>query len=524
MSSVTGVAGVTDIADIVVIGGGHNSLIAAAYLAKAGLDVVVLEERDILGGNTVTEELTLPGYRHDTCSSAHVLIQANPVIRDDELDLRSYGLRYVYTDPAVVLPFADGSSFVVHRDAERTATEIAKWSGADAKAFLDLLADWADGLSGAHGRWNSGRLDPAGSAADARYAELRAVSALDTIRARFAHPRTIDAMAWLSFATIQRVDRPGTGVLPFSITSGRIAYGWATPMGGSGELPAALARAIEDHGGSVVLGQPVERIVVQDGRASGVRTADGRLWSARRAVLSSAHLTQLPAMLDDTPWAVDALAAASAAWRPGLSLFAVHLALEGDLHYPTDDGLLPSVAGGLGSVDGALAQYAAFDRGETDSSDPWVLMVCSTLVDPARAPGGHGTGKFLTIAPHALSAGRDWDVEKHRYARALLDHAAKRVDGLSDAQVLAIVAESPRDLEQLNRHNVGGSCHGGEVVGSDGELLVGWPSHRLPVPGLYQTGSTSHPGGSVAGRAGRQAARVLLTDLAIDPATVMGAA
>ena len=86
-----------------------------------------------------------------------------------------------------------------------------------------------------------------------------------------------------------------------------------------------------------------------------------------------------------------------------------------------------------------------------------------------------------------------------------------------------MAAEGPRDLERRNRHNVGGSCHGGEFAGADGTTLVGWPDHRLPLAGLYQTGSTAHPGGSVAGRSGRNAARVLLTDLGLDPATVMAA-
>ena len=114
-------------ADVVVIGAGHNSLIGAAYLAAAGLEVVVLEEQPHVGGNTVTEELTLPGFRHDSCSSAHVLIQTNPVIRDDELGLLSrYGLRYVHTDPAVVLPLADGDALVMSRDRAETAADLAR--------------------------------------------------------------------------------------------------------------------------------------------------------------------------------------------------------------------------------------------------------------------------------------------------------------------------------------------------------------------------------------------------------------
>src|SRR3954462_2609799 len=123
-----------DSTDVVVIGAGHNGLICAAYLAQAGLEVCVLEAQDVVGGNTVTETLTLPGFAHDSCSSAHVLIQSNPLLRDDELGLLStYGLRYVHTDPAVVLPQPDGDALVVRRDLDATVEEVARWSRADAE-------------------------------------------------------------------------------------------------------------------------------------------------------------------------------------------------------------------------------------------------------------------------------------------------------------------------------------------------------------------------------------------------------
>src|SRR3954466_3176812 len=123
----------SEVSDVVVIGAGHNALICAAYLAVAGLEVTVLEAAPTVGGNTRTEELTLPGFAHDSCSSAHVLIQSNPLIADDELGLQSrYGLEYVLTDPAVVLPQPDGDSLVMRRDLDATVDEVARWSAEDA--------------------------------------------------------------------------------------------------------------------------------------------------------------------------------------------------------------------------------------------------------------------------------------------------------------------------------------------------------------------------------------------------------
>src|SRR3954466_10931390 len=144
-------------ADVVVIGAGHNGLVAAGYLAAAGLEVLVLEAGALPGGDTVTEELTLPGFAHDSCSSAHVLIQSNPLLRDDELALLSkHGLEYVHTDPAVVLPRDDGDSLVMHRDLDATADEIARWSPKDAVAFREMVGEWTGGLAAMHGRWSSG--------------------------------------------------------------------------------------------------------------------------------------------------------------------------------------------------------------------------------------------------------------------------------------------------------------------------------------------------------------------------------
>ena len=125
----TGNVDLPDEVDVVVIGAGHNALVCAGYLAAAGVQVTVLEAAAGPGGNTRTEELTLPGFAHDSCSSAHVLVQANPLIADDELGLQSrYGLEYVLTDPAVVLPQPDGDSLVMHRDLEATVDELARWS------------------------------------------------------------------------------------------------------------------------------------------------------------------------------------------------------------------------------------------------------------------------------------------------------------------------------------------------------------------------------------------------------------
>lgn len=506
--------------DVVVIGAGHNSMVCAGYLARAGLSVLVLEAEVRPGGNTRTEQLTLPGFAHDSCSSAHVLIQNNPLIRDDELGLAAeHGLRYLTTDPAVVLPQEGGDVLVVRPDLDASCAEIARWSEPDAAAFRAMVEEWRGGLARAHGRWSSGLPQP-DDEPTRRYLALRERSALEVVLEGFTHPVVRSFVLWMAMATIQDPRRPGTGNLASSLTAGRIAFGWSTPVGGSQALPDALIELVEAHGGRVVCGAPVAAIEAGPDGVRRVRTADGRSVRVGRAVVAGGHLARLPGMLEGLEPTPDLLRAREA-WRPGLSVFAVHAALRGNLGFGAGDRTFASAAAGLGTVEGMLRHLERHEAGELGAEDPWLLVVNQTAVDPGRAPDGAGTFKILTIAPYDLADGRDWAEVKDQYAATLVDLVRRRCTGLDADDILAIRAESPVDVAAHNPQNLGGSCHGGEFV-LDGRVVPGWPRYDTDVPGLFLTGATVHPGGSVSGRPGRNAARAVLESIGLDPLGVMG--
>jgi phytoene dehydrogenase-like protein len=478
----------------------------------------VLEGREVIGGNTVTEELTLPGWRHDSCSSAHVVIQSNPLISRDELGLiEKYGLRYLVTDPALIVPLDGHDALIIHPDVERTAIEFERFSTHDADALRETMREWDEGLRSAHAHFQAGLELPADEWSQ-RYNALRARSAWDVVMSTFEHPVIQRAVMWMGFATIQPPQRPGTGALPAAIMAGRLKFGWTTPLGGSGALPDALAAHLLDHGGDLHVSAWVDSFIVEDDRCVGVTTTDGREFRATRAVVAGSHLVTLPTALGV---ASPGLEDAASMWRPGLSVFAVHFACTSHVTYRTAHGPITAVAGALGSPEGLRRQVAAALEGRVDAHDPWLLMVDSTAVDPERAPGA--VFKFLTIAPE-LRDGEPWsDADAHDFARSLLEFARRYVDGLDEENILAMRPESPTTIARHNRANIGGSCHGGEFHLDDGSVIPGWRDYRTEISGLYLTGSTSHPGGSVSGRPGRNTARIVLEDLAVDATTFMSA-
>ncbi|MDR7492416.1 MAG: NAD(P)/FAD-dependent oxidoreductase [Armatimonadota bacterium] len=519
--------------DVVVAGAGHNSLIAAAYIARAGFRVLVLEARPVIGGDTTSEELTLPGFLHDSCSTAHTLLQSSPTLRRDELGLRAYGLEYLHPDPVVHVPFPDGTWLTQWRDLDRTCAEFARFSRRDADAFRRMMADYAEiaDLVGAY-RYTPIGWGPsleerlASHPRGGRWLRVQASSAWDVIRAEFGDWHTRTFMLWMAFLTMQPPDRPGTGLLAYQIPFGRQRHSWALPRGGSVALPRALARLTEDCGGRVLTGRPVTRLLVEDGRCVGVQTADGTACRARRAVLSSIHIKHLVEMAPPDLWAEEFLFAVER-WQPGVSMFVAHYATTEPPAFPVGEGALtPAAAGIPTSVDRMLRVGSEFARGRVALDEPVLLVLCPTVVDPARAPAGRHVLKVIGFQPYELPEGpQRWDEIKAEVAAAHLDHLRRYAPNLTERTILASAVESPLDLERRNPHNWHGSCHGGDLSPAQSGRLrpaPGWAQHRLPIPGLYQTGATTHPGGSVSGGPGRNAAVVLLADLGVSLEEVVG--
>jgi len=505
--------------DVVVAGGGHNALIAAAYLAKAGNEVCVLDARHVLGGDTATEELTLPGFRHDTCSTAHNLIQANPALR--ELRLADYGLEYIEPDPVVHIPFPDGTWLTMWRDLDRTCDEFGKFSRRDADAFRRMMVEY-DEVKGVFG---ADRHTPIGlgPSLDERLAEhprwLRRVrmSAWDVIRDRFEDRHTRAWLLWMAMMTVQPPDRPGTGLLAWSLAYGRTQHSWTLPRGGSGELPGALCRLLEEHGATLLPDRRVTSLVVEGGRCAGVETADGDRFLARRAVLSTIHVKHLVEMAPADAWG-EPFVEGVAEWRAGVSMFVTHYATTEPPLYQGTDGPIAAVASGTApSVDAMLGKSVQFSRGRIEIDEPDLLIVCPTVADPGRAPDGHHTLKVIGFQPYELADGPEaWEEHKEEVSAANLAYLRRFAPNLTDDKILAGLVKSPVDLEELNPHNWHGSCHGGDMSpAQSGPLrpVAGWAQHRMPIAGLYQTGSTTHPGASVSGAPGRNAAWVMLQDM-----------
>ncbi len=510
--------------DIVVAGAGHNSLLTAAYAARAGFKVLVLEGAPRIGGDTTSEELTLPGFIHDPCATAHNLIQSNPLMRNHELPIDRYGLTYLYPDPVFTMPFLDGRSLTMWRDLDRTCAELARFSVADARAYRQLLADWQlmapivnDERENAPRPPHEVAARTRASALGERMLDIRRRSALDIITERFEEPRVRAFFAWIAFMTLQPLDEPETGLLAFSLVAGRQRFSWILPQGGSIQLPKALARIIEENAGTILTSKPVSRIVVEGGRATGVMTADGSTYSADRAIVSAIHVKHLPGIVGEQNLPPD-YREGLARWHPSLTMFVSHYALSEAPRFRTESGPTESVTmGSLESLEALSTMLTAFREGRLDLSEPVFLTITPTLIDTTRAPAGKHTFKVISFLPYELAEGPGhWDRIKEDVSATLFDRLARLSTNLSPRIVLAQHVDSPLDLERRNPANWRGSCHGGASSPEQSGFyrpVKGWSSYRTPVAGLYQTGACTHPGGSVSGLPGRNCAEVLLRDL-----------
>jgi phytoene dehydrogenase-like protein len=522
-------------ADVVVAGAGHNSLITAAYLTRAGYRCRVLDARAVAGGGVASEELILDGFKLDSCSTGHTLIQTNPVLAADELGLLAeHGLSYISPDPVGHVVFPDGDSLTMWLDLDRTCEEIAYYSPRDAEAYRRMLAEY-DAVKEA---FNRSRFTPIGFGPslermlDALPGEIRwrrrvALSAWDIVCREFESEHVQAFMLWMAFQTGQPIGSAGSGPLAYSIIFGRQRRGWTLPSGGSGELARALVEVIEQGGGEVLCNRRVIELIVSDGRCTGVVTEDGERHLAARAVVSSIHVKDLIGMAPRAAWGDDFRYAIDT-YDEGVSAFAAHYATTEPPRYPTrDGGVMECVSAGVsGWAQDILRMGRDVREGRLVRDGAWLLFPAPTVADPSRAPDGHHTVKILGMQPYlpaestAADAGSAWDRLREEIAAVQLAHLRRAAPNFDQSKILGELIVSPVDLERSNPHMWHGTFHGGDrslTNSGANRPAPGWAQHRMPIPGLYQTGGTTHPGGSVTGGPGRNAAVVMLSDLGFDP-------
>jgi phytoene dehydrogenase-like protein len=507
--------------DAVVIGAGHNGLVAACYLAKAGLRVEVVERDDVIGGAVSTVE-RFPGYRIDRGSSLHVMIRWTGIV--EELELHRFGLRYLDCDPWGFLPVAGapGGGITFHVDLDRTCASVEAVCGAqEARAYRDFVRDWVQRAEPMIEAFN-GPPTPSriGRAAWRAGKHLR-VSGMEISRQflspgdgvldeTFTDERLKAALAWMGSQSGPPMSEPGTaGHLGWSALLHRRAP--QRPVGGSGALTAALAERFQSDGGRLRLGDAARSIEARGGRVSAVITAGGERLQTK-AVVSACHvLTTVQLAADSLPPALTERAQRAVRVGNGIGV-ALRLGTTSLPAYPdAPDGVHSGLALLVPDRLALSSAYGDHLAGRPPAKPPVVVMAFSA-VDPSLAPPGrHAVTVWGQWYPFDVAGG--WERLRGETTDRLLAAVDAAAPGFSSSVEHAYL-QTPQDLQDelgLLRGNV---MH----VDMSLPAMFGWrplpelSGYRTPLPGLYLAGASTHPGGGVSGASGRSAARVVLDD------------
>jgi phytoene dehydrogenase-like protein len=520
--------------DAVIIGGGHNGLVCASYLAAGGLKVAVFERRHVVGGAAVTEEFH-PGFRNSTASYTVSLLHPK-VIAD--LHLTEHGLRIVERPLANFLPLSGREYLKVGGGLGATQAEVAHFSAKDAAALTDYYAmldrvsdvvralaletppNVGGGLSDWLRAWNvggrlkritlAGRRDvldlftkSAGEVLDRWFESdpIKAAFGFDAVVGNFASPY----MAGSAYVLLHHV---------FGEVNGKRGQ-WGHALGGMGAITQAMAREARSRGVEIFTERPVTRVTIRDGLATGVVLEDGSEVSARCVVanvnpkLLYLDMMEASALEPDFRRRIEAYRCASATFRMNVALDALP-----EFTCLPDDG--PHLRSGIIMAPSlAYMERAYFDaRREGWSRQPIVEMLIPSLVDPSLAPPGkHVASLFCQHANPELPDGRSWDDAREEVAGLMLDTVNRYAPNFR-ASVIAWRALSPLDLEREFGLVGGDIFHG--ALGLDqlfsARPVLGHGNYRGPIKSLYMCGSGTHPGGGVSGLPGHNAAREILRD------------
>ncbi|MDX2214192.1 MAG: NAD(P)/FAD-dependent oxidoreductase [Oculatellaceae cyanobacterium bins.114] len=533
--------------DVVMIGAGHNGLTCAAYLLKAGYSVLLLERRSVPGGAATTEEVLpdeAPGFKFNLCAIDHEFIHLGPVV--EELELTKYGLEYLFCDPVTFCPHPDGKYFLAHRSLEKTCAEIARYSDRDAQKYAEFTDYWQRVTNALIPMFNAppqAVLEILSNYNGDRIQDLLSVvggttKALDWVRTMMTSPEDL-LNEWFDSeflkAPLARLSSefgapPSQKTLAIGsmMMSMRHHPGMARPKGGTGALVQALLKLVTHLGGVVLTDQPVKQVLVDDGKAVGVRVANGVEYRAQQGVISNIDARRLFLQL------VDAADVDSA--DPNLrerlerrtinnneTILKIDCALSEaprfEHHNHDDSYLIGSVliADSMQHVEYAHNQITL---GQIPDANPSMYAVVPTMLDPTMAPDGKHTLWIEFFAPYQIAGaegtglnGTGWTSElKEKVADRVIDKLADYAPNLKSS-IMARRVESPAELgERLGSYK--GNYYHLDMTLDQMIFLRPLPeiaNYKTPIQGLYLTGAGTHPGGSISGMPGRNCARVFLS-------------
>ena len=528
--------------DALVIGGGHNGLVAAAYLARGGLSVAVLERRAMIGGASVTEEI-VPGFKFSRAAYVNSLFRPQ-IIR--ELELKSHGFAMLPRNPSSFTPCADGRHLLMGPDPALNHREISKFSKKDAdalphyEALLDRAARFAEPLLDqappnlGEGTWLE-KLQTTRELATLGWGALKLGKDLPLVLEILTAPARKVLERWFESEPLRGTlatdaiigamaspSTPGSGYVLFHHVMGETdgARGvWGYVQGGMGSLSEAIGKAARKAGALIFTDVTVSRVLVEGGKACGCVLEDGTEIRAR-FVLSNADpkvtflkLTPRESLPGDFVKRIESLDFSSAVTKINLALDRLpsFKSLPGHDPSPQHRGTVHIVS----TLDEIEAAYQDACRGQA-SERPVIEMTLPTSLDPSLAPSGkHVASLFVQYTPYHLADG-SWDDPGRKDAFA--DRVFRVIEEFAPGFTASVIARdvlSPLDLERVFGLTGGNIFHGS--MGLDQLFWMrpapGWARYRTPVEGLYLCGSGAHPGGGVIGAPGRNAAMAVLKDV-----------